>query len=336
MKQIATFSLGSLRCSGPGEAMTTAPRTRSTFVVSLTPFTEHGELDEAGLRAHLGRMGSAGIGVYLAGSGSGEGYTLSRDERRRVFDIGVDELAGLVPVRAMGVEPRTAAEVVGLAEDAAAAGLDATQVYSLDLGHGYVPTADEMSTYLRTVLEHSPGDLVLSTHHSVGYHYPPAGIGELVGAYPAVIGVNVTHPDLTYVAEVLEAVDGRADVHVGGPVHALGALALGAQGFLSSEGNLAPRLCVSLIDRFDAGDRDGAGRAHAQILQVFEATQALGGIVGAKAALRVLGMAGGWPRPPRLPVSAERAGSLVGVLRELGLDRTEGLAPTRGANTDAP
>jgi len=39
-----------------------------------------GGLDEAGLRAHLGRLGDAGIGVYLAGSGSGEGYTLDDGE----------------------------------------------------------------------------------------------------------------------------------------------------------------------------------------------------------------------------------------------------------------
>src|SRR5204862_29419 len=83
-------------------------------------------------------------------------------------------------VRAMGVEPRTAAEVVTLAEDAVAAGLDATQVYSLDLGHGYRPTVEEMSTYLRTVLDDAPGDLVISTHQSVGYHYPPSRIAELL------------------------------------------------------------------------------------------------------------------------------------------------------------
>jgi 4-hydroxy-tetrahydrodipicolinate synthase len=182
-----------------------------------------------------------------------------------------------------------------------------------------------MTAYLRTVLEEAPGDLVLSTHHSVGYHYPPARIGELLSEFPRVVGVNVTHPELTYVAEVLDAVDGRADVHGGGPVHALGALALGAQGFLSAEGNLAPRLCVSLIERFAAGDRDGATRIHSEILRVFEATQALGGIVGAKAALRLLGAPGGWPRPPRLPVSPERAQSLVDVLCDLGLDRSEGL-----------
>ncbi len=300
-------------------------RRHSTYVISLTPFTEDGALDEAGLRAHLGRLRTSGIGVYLAGSGSGEGYTLTRAERERVLEIGAAELAGRVPVRAMGVEPRTASEVVELAEDAVAAGLDATQVYSLDLGHGYVPTADEQRTYLHTVLDRAPGDLVVSTHQSVGYHYEPALLDELLAEYPAVVGVNVTHRDLVYVAEVVDAVDGRVDVHVGGPMHALGATALGATGYLSSEGNLAPRLCVALVDSIDAGDRDGAARLHREIMEIHTATQALGGIVGAKAALRLLGAPGGWPRPPRLPVAPQRAQALVDVLARLGVAQREGL-----------
>ena len=240
--------------------MSTEGRERSTFVVGLTPFTEAGDLDEPGLRAHLRRLGGAGIGVYLAGSGSGEGYTLTREERRRIFAVGVDELSGKVPVRAMGVEPRTVGEMIVLAEDAAAAGLDATQVYSLDLGHGYAPTAEEMAVYLRTVLDHAPGDLVISTHQSVGYHYPPALVAELVADHSAIVGLNVTSPDLTYVGAMLRAVDGRVDVHVGGPMHAVSALAMGAQGDLSSEGNLAPRSRVALVEAYDVGDADAVAR----------------------------------------------------------------------------
>jgi 4-hydroxy-tetrahydrodipicolinate synthase len=297
----------------------------STFVISLTPFTEDGALDDGALRAHLRRLRASGIGVYLAGSGSGEGYTLTREERRRVLDIGAEELGGSVPVRAMGVEPRAAAEVIELAEDAVAAGVDATQVYSLDLGHGYLPTPDEQRTYLRTVLDHAPGALVLSTHQSVGYHYETELLDTLLGEYPNVVGINVTHRDLVYVAEVVDAVAGRVDVHVGGPMHALGATALGATGYLSSEGNLAPRLCVSVIDHLDADDRDRAAHAHRRVMELHQATQALGGIVGAKAALRLLGAAGGWPRPPRLPVAPERAQSLVDVMERLGVTTSEGL-----------
>ena len=91
-----------------------AARPYSTFVVSITPFRADGALDEVGLRGHLARRRDAGVGVYLAGSGSGEGYTLTPDETRRVLEIGVEVLGGHAPVRAMGVEPRTASDAVAL------------------------------------------------------------------------------------------------------------------------------------------------------------------------------------------------------------------------------
>ena len=87
----------------------------STFVISLTPFTQAGALDEEGLRDHLRRLGDSGIGVYVGGSGSGEGYTLTPDEVRRLMEVAAEELSGRVPVRMMGVEPRTAQEAIELA-----------------------------------------------------------------------------------------------------------------------------------------------------------------------------------------------------------------------------
>jgi 4-hydroxy-tetrahydrodipicolinate synthase len=130
---------------------------------------------------------------------------------------------------------------------------------------------------------------------------------------------------MVYVAEIVDAVGGRVDVHVGGPMHAVGSTALGATGYLSSEGNLAPRLCVALVECLDRGDRDVAAHVHRQIMEIHETTQSLGGIVGAKAALRLLGAPGGWPRPPRLPVAPERAQALVDVLVRLGVAEREGL-----------
>jgi 4-hydroxy-tetrahydrodipicolinate synthase len=295
----------------------------STFVVSLTPFTADGELDDVGLRAHLRRLGAAGIGVYVAGSGSGEGYTLDRVERRRVFDVAAEELGGRVPVRAMGVEPRTAAEAIEAAADAAAAGLDAIQLYPLDLGHGYVPRPAELEAYVVEVLESVDLPVVVSTHQSVGYRYPVELLAAAVERYDHVVGINLTSPDIAYLAEVLEAVAGGVDLHVGGPMHALTALALGARGYLSSEGNVAPRLCVRLIDEWRAGDAAATAATYTRLMRLFRATQRAGGIVGTKAALRVLGAPGGWPRPPRRTPDDGAVEALVGVIRELGLDVDE-------------
>lgn len=303
-------------------------RPASTFVISLTPFDEAGALDEAGLRAHLRRLAAAGIGVYVGGSGSGEGYVLSADERRRLLEIAREELAGRVPVRAMGVEPRSAREMIAFGEAVAAAGLDAMQIYSLDQGHGYRPRPEELEGYLSDVLEHVSIPVVLSSHQAMGYDLPPELVDRLIARYPQVIGLNFTHPDVRALARMIDAVDGRIDLHVGGPMQAITALALGAQGYLSSEGNLAPRLCVRLIEHHARGALAERDADFARVIRLFVATQAAGGIAGTKGALRRLGLPGGWPRRPRLPVDDAVADALVGVFEGLGLRTLEAVQET--------
>ena len=52
-------------------------RARSTYVISITPFDDDGQLDDGRLRAHYQRFREAGIGVYVAGSGSGSAFISS-------------------------------------------------------------------------------------------------------------------------------------------------------------------------------------------------------------------------------------------------------------------
>src|SRR5258708_38949839 len=106
-------------------------RERSTFVISIPPFDEAERLDGAAMRGHLRRMGAAGIGVYVVGGGSGEAYTLSRNQPATILGIAAAELKGRSPVRAMGVRPRTAQQMIDFSPLVEAAGLDALRGYSL-------------------------------------------------------------------------------------------------------------------------------------------------------------------------------------------------------------
>lgn len=304
------------------------PRRPSTYVISITPFTAAGDVDEDGLRAHLRRLATSGIGVYLGGSGSGEGYTLTRDELVRVLTIGVEELGGRVPVRAMGVEPRSARELVELARLGKDAGVDAVQLYSLDMGHGNRPAPAELERYLTDVLDAVDVPMVLSSHQAAGYYLPPDLVARLLDRYDTIAGVHCTNQDLAYLVDVLDAVAGRVDVHVGGPMHALSCLALGGQGYLSSEGNVAPRLCVSVVDAYARGDLDASHRAYARVMRLFTQTRRLGGIAATKAALHLLGLPGGPPRPPRLPLPDADLVEVAAVLDALDIRGSEALAPS--------
>jgi len=125
---------------------------------------------------------------------------------------------------------------------------------------------------------------------------------------------------------VVEAVDGRADVHVGGPLHALTVLGLGGQGFLSSDANLAPRLCAQVIDHAHHGDLPALQHAYRELMRLYAVTRELGGITATKAALDLLGLPGGPPRAPRAAAdAATRAAVQRRLLDELAWPAVEGL-----------
>ena len=292
----------------------------STFVISITPFTADLGFDEAGIRRHLQRMASAGIGVYLGGGGSGEGYVLTPAESRRLLEIGVEELKGIVPVRSMGTEPRSAAEMIEYVQLATAAGVDAAQIYSLDAGHGHRPTRPEIQAYFDDVLSAIETPSIVSSHQSVGYPIPVEMLAGFVDRYEHVIAINVTNQDLGYLADVIDAVNGRVDVHVGGPAQALTAWSLGATGFLSSEANLAPELCMEVVTAYRKGDAAALANRFGTLLRLYRALYAAGGIRATKAVLGRLGLAGGYPRRPQLPITPAAVDALIALMAELGID----------------
>ena len=300
------------------------PRPVSVFAVSITPFDATGRIDEAGFRQHLQRMVAAGIGVYIGGGGSGEAFVLTADERRRILEIAAEELEGKVPFRSTGVEARSAQEMVEYLRVAQSVGVDAAQIYSLDPGHGHRPTQAEVLEYLIDVLSTTTVPCVLSTHQSVGYRISVESIAHVVGRFDHVVGVNSSHGDVAYLAAIIDPVGDKIEVHVGGPLQALTALGLGANGFLASEANLAPRLCQSVLDSYQRGAGDELFPAFGRLARVSMALYGRGGIRATKAVLNRLGLPGGYPRKPQLPVADAVVDELMVLVEELRLGELEG------------
>jgi 4-hydroxy-tetrahydrodipicolinate synthase len=168
------------------------------------------------------------------------------------------------------------------------------------------------------VLEQVEMPSVISTHFSVGYMIPVDLLCTLCDEYPSIIGINCSiGQDFTYLVRLLDEVDPRVEVHVGGPMHALSALAMGATGYLSSEGNLVPRLVNSVATFYAAGDYVAAADAYAKVMQVFTL---LSSRVAVKALLKAVGLPGGEPRLPRMLLAGDDdARPAVDKLREIGI-----------------
>jgi 4-hydroxy-tetrahydrodipicolinate synthase len=105
---------------------------------------------------------------------------------------------------------------------------------------------------------------------------------------------------------------------------ALTALSLGATGYLSSEGNLAPHLCVGVIEAYRDNDARRTGQLFGTLLRLSGRLYGAGGIRATKAVLNALGLPGGFPRLPQLPVSEAAVATLLAAVGQLGLGAIEG------------
>ena len=309
------------------------------FTMSITPFGTDGKLDEAALRAHLRRVTSAGNGVLLGSPGSGEGQVMDTDELRRLYEIGVDELKGKVPVFAAGRESRGAKYLLEVAREAEAAGVDAVQVYPIDIGHGHRPTGaigaapgPELEQYYRDVLEGIGTRVHLSSHQGVGYVIPIELLDRLVRDYPHIISIMVSNDRIEYVTRVIDALGDRIKVFVS--IHNLiKAMVLGAHGCLDTVSNIAPQVASSIVREFRAGNIDAATAAWARLMRLgmVMGSDRNGNFVYAtprtiKAALKVLGLPCGEMRHPFLPIPEEAHLVMADFFDADGIKQVEGIA----------
>lgn len=297
--------------------------TPAMWLPTIHPFSADLQLDEGGLRTHLRRLASAGASVLVANEGTGESHTFSEAEMRRVLEIAAEELVGTVPVRGMGRMVRTARDMIDFVGWTQAAGLDGVQIYAVEIGHGMRPTSAEQERYLHEVLDRTEIPAFLSLNMVAGWQYSPELIASMLEQYPLIDGLIVTTNSITYLARILGVAEDRADVFASS-VNALNNLALGGQGIACPEANIAPRLCVSIVQNFAAGRLAEASTAFRTMIGLSRLIEDYGKSV-IKASLDLLGQPGGPPRPPRLPVSDGLLPEVGKILDELDIRRIEGL-----------
>lgn len=310
----------------------------AAFCMSITPFTETGDIDEAAFRIHMRRMVAAGVGVYLGSPGSGEGHSLTDDELRRVYEIGVEEAKGKVPVHANPPEGRTADEVIRRMRLAEAAGVDVVQIYTMDGGHGMRPTVHEQYAYYRAILDEAGGQMALSVNLLAGGYVNPIEVfATLVREYEQISLINVNHGPTSFLAELIDTLGGRVRYCTSAQMLPEG-LALGATGCLTGELNVIPHTIRVIGRSLLAGD---LGRYRQAMHGLFALERAVRGfrwpsgaqtnarwIKAAMAGLDLPGHSKGYLRPPYLPSTADEIAQLAVSLKAAGVAALEATAQT--------
>jgi 4-hydroxy-2-oxoglutarate aldolase len=286
---------------------------------SVTPFDPvSGDVDLVALRRLARRWLEAPLsGLVLFGS-TGEGVSLQPQERARALEA----VRGVMPddrLLLAGVAAESTRIALQLVEDSAAAGAQAVLVqppayYRPQL----VPEA--LRAHFLTLADHSPVPLLL---YQVPGQYSglklEPGLVEELSKHPNVVGIKDSSGELKSLGAYLDACDRGCAVLVGSGAALYGGLELGAAGGIVAVAVLAPGDAAELHSAFHAGRASEAGRLQERLGILHREIVARYGVPGIKAALDLLGLPGGVPRSPLLPLGARERKAVAASLETAGL-----------------
>jgi 4-hydroxy-tetrahydrodipicolinate synthase len=168
---------------------------KGIWAAALTPFRPDLAIDEAGMRKNLRHwVGDLGIdGVFVSGK-QGEFFAMSVAERKRTFDIAVEELGGERTI--LSCSDQNLDVVLDLARHAQAIGADYIVVHAPVL-HFLHKQDETLYEYYRTISEQVEIGIALWSHPDSGYLMSPelcARAAEL----PNVVAIKYSVPREMY------------------------------------------------------------------------------------------------------------------------------------------
>ena len=311
---------------------------KAAVVVQATPLNRDGSLDLGGLRANTKFLVDrcAGRRLVLVPTGStGEAYALSDAERLKVIETVVESSRGRFPVVA-GTASAGTRHTIELSKAAQGAGADGVQVV---LPYYHVPSEDGLLRHFLDLADALDIGVMIYNNPVVSKLWMPPHLMARCAEHPNIVADKENAGDVTQYKAVRDAVDpAKMTVLCGlGDLQFAYTAALGCPGFVSWTANLAPWLSLDLLDAADACDfrrvreiiaRTGRLYEFAGVcarhrgrdpwvLPGFASGHIYVGIL--KAALELVGLAGGPVRGPGDDLSAEERAELQALLLDIGV-----------------
>jgi 4-hydroxy-tetrahydrodipicolinate synthase len=286
------------------------------FVPNVTPFTRIGQLDIKALRTCIQFWLEGGVSGFVPCGSNGEAPYLSRQERIKTIETVVDEVNGKVPVIA-GTGSMCTQETIAFTKDAADLGVDAALIIT---PFYFKLSNKEICEHYRTVSKNVDIPIVLySVPKFTGISLEPALIRELSSENEKIIGVKDSSGNIGTITETVRLIGNRISVLAGTADVTLSTLLTGGRGAVLAVANVFPTLCSRLYAAFKSKRYEEASRLQNRVSFANEVlVKRFNQISAVKEAMRLQGLAGGYPRKPALPLDAEDRKILESLLKQVG------------------
>ncbi|MBF6217767.1 4-hydroxy-tetrahydrodipicolinate synthase [Nocardia gipuzkoensis] len=297
-----------------GESTPTELRASGTVGVAMvTPFSADGKLDvDAGV-ALAARLIDRGVDLLAISGTTGESPTTTESEKADLLRAVVDAVGERATVIA-GAGTYDTAHSIELARNAQRAGahglLVVTPYYSR-------PSQEGLLAHFTAVADAT--DLPVTLYDIPGRSVVPIASDTIrkLAEHPRIVAVKDAKGDLNMGAELIASTG--LTFYSGDDALNLPWLSVGAAGFISVIGHLAPERLRALLEAYTAGEVVRAREINTTLLPLHAAMARLGGVAMSKGGLRLLGIEVGEPRLPQLMPSGEQLELLAADLRAVGV-----------------
>jgi 4-hydroxy-tetrahydrodipicolinate synthase len=280
-----------------------------------TPFRD-GEIDLEAFRGLVEWHAASGTdGLVVAGT-TGEGATLSNEERSLLFRAAVEAARGRMPVLA-GIGTHATRTTVDNAREADACGVDALLVVT---PYYNKPTPSGLVLHYAAVAEATTTPIVLYNVPSrTGVDMVPAVVEELARRYEHVVAVKEALPSTERVTRLVG--ETQPDVLCGDDGSIADFMGLGAVGVIGVVNNVVPRKVADLVRAAAPGGDSARAADLVEAISPLVRDLFLESNPGpVKAALAMLGRCRDELRLPLAPMTPANREQLAATMRRFGVE----------------
>jgi len=291
-------------------------RLTGTGTALVTPFKKNGTIDEPSLRGLVEWQIKNKVEFLVPCGSTGESATMTREERRRVIEIVIDQNADRVPVIA-GTGTNSTLDSLDLTHDAKEVGVDTV----LLVGPYYnKPTQEGFYQHFKRIIEECDVKAVL-------YNVPGRTASNMLAETTLrlaeevenVIAIKEASNNLEQIMQIIKYRPKDFAVLSGEDTLTLPIIASGGDGVISVVSNEVPREYSDMVRAALAGDLKKAKELHYRLFELMKANFIESNPIPVKTALHMMGMVEESLRLPLTKMAKHNREKLKKVLKDIKL-----------------
>ncbi|QKJ31212.1 4-hydroxy-tetrahydrodipicolinate synthase [Mucilaginibacter mali] len=289
-----------------------------TGVAMVTPFQADGQVDYEGLTNLINHLIDGGVEYLVSLGTTGESATLSKDEKKKVFEFTAKTVNKRVRLIA-GIAGNNTYEVVEQLRAFDTTGYDAILSAS---PHYNKPTQEGIYQHYRALAENTPLPIILYNVPSrTGSTMSATTTLRLANDFKNIIGIKEASGSFDIFNQIMRDKPEGFMLISGDDAITLPMMALGAVGHISVVGNALPRQSSDMVRLCLQGDFKAATKLHSSLVEFTHLMFIDGSPAGVKTALKQLGVCGDVVRLPLVQVGAKTAEAIINETQKISAEK---------------